>query len=632
MIRSFFRKFISLDYSVFLKTGLLFLILGLFSILFLKLNNLTSFIDWVRGHTVSQIGLDRINQICLLPFKIILLGFGFLFILIASWLRFPKWLNIIYDFIKYLSLKIKKVKPYQFLLFLFAANFILRIFLMLRTSELFLAHDATDYIGIARNLFFGEGLVSRVVFFLGIGSLPEAIPYSISLCPPLFPILIFLSFKIFGISFFSAGIVNVLLGSLLPILLYIIVWQITKSKKTALLAAVLLSVSRILIGWSTQILTEIPYTFFVLLSFVFLTKKNKCWNLGLTGLFLGLAFLVRYQAIVLLGPVICLYLFLKSGFKKSLPQIFLVGLVALVIVSPWLIRNYQVFGTPFYIQNATVGGYQEFNTWSRNIGEYKSFSTAAKEDFVGVVRSVFYKFSVALISTPIKIMGGLFVFIFAIYGLWNTFKNQRKKYLSLYTYIGLYYLFFSLTKPHSRYFYVLIPFFILFAAIGFWALIKLLNQKRIFQPKFLIIKKIIIILFVLSGLAGLIFGSLSATGFTQDEKMHAIAAKETSYYFKNHSINAKTAIVDGMHPGYYNYFSPTNNIIIFPLNKEDFLYLIKKYNINYIVLPRFPKVVKGEFENYAIVDEIVGDYKNKELVYEKEDLNFKLKIYKIISF
>jgi len=591
--------------KIILFSGILFLVIGISFIFVLNINNLIPYINYLRGHSVSEIGLRKINRIYLLPVKILFITLGILLILIYSWLKWNKLLDIFYFPLKFYAEKLYKLKTFWILLIIFSVNFLWRVFLLTNISEFSLCHDAAEYIDVARNLFTNKGLVIHSLPYLWLN--PSSIPYPVLNYPWGFPVLIFLSFKIFGVSFFSAGMVNVFFSSLIPILVYLLSYKITKDKKIALFSCILMSVNRIFLQRLAPIGNEISYTAFVLLCFIFLVSKPKVINFALSGVFLGLAFWIRYQAVILASVPIAVYNWIKFGPKKSISKVLIISIIALAVVSPILIRNYNLFGNPFFIKYNPKAAYQE----NFELSAMKTPSDTPFLQFIScqwkiIILTVIKKFITLILRTPVKITGSLILFLLAFYGLIITFKSNWRKYLFLYTHIGLYYIFFSFFMPHSRYLWPLIPFFIIFASIGFWNIVTSIPKNW---------AKIICVLISFSCIFSLTYGSISALGFTWWEahlnEGPMKAAQYASYYLKNKK-DVKTIMMASEQIRYVNYFLPEKNVVIFPNNLKDFQYLVKKYDVNYVIVP----YVSDPYEKAPhIALRILNQYPFKQLVY-----------------
>lgn len=171
--------------------------------------------------------------------------------------------------------------------------------------------------------------------------------------PPLFDGVIFLSFKVLGVSLFAARVVPVIFS----ILSLWLVFELAHSMyggKTALLSVVLLGVMPGYFWLSQSALLESSSVFFVAASLLFFyrwltTRKDKM--LVFTGLAVGLGFLAKYQMIVAGLILIVSILFLaRNQLKAAFKKFSITVVTAVLVVVPWLIIAYQVYASQILSQ------------------------------------------------------------------------------------------------------------------------------------------------------------------------------------------------------------------------------------------------------------------------------------------
>ncbi len=162
-------------------------------------------------------------------------------------------------------------------------------------------------------------------------------------------------YSIFGESF-AAVRVGIILLSLMVIYSIYYLGKLLFHPNVGLWAALIAAVYPHLIFYSARIFTEIPFILFSLVSvifFVHFTQKRKFYHLILTSIFLALTILTRPIGFILLGFLL-LYLLVKLPRWKNINStVWLLGLTLLVI-SPWIIRNYQTFHR--FVPVTTQGG------------------------------------------------------------------------------------------------------------------------------------------------------------------------------------------------------------------------------------------------------------------------------------
>lgn len=133
--------------------------------------------------------------------------------------------------------------------------------------------------------------------------------------------------------------------------------RIFNSEAAARLGVLLLTIYPNHAGYTAFTLTEIYFTFLLLLGiYIYLLRRGWVWVL-VSGLVFGLATLTKPQVIFLPGLLVLLQL-LHRGGKTNLRDDILKGLVIYLMMAavlvPWAMRNSQVFGQTVLI--STNGG------------------------------------------------------------------------------------------------------------------------------------------------------------------------------------------------------------------------------------------------------------------------------------
>lgn len=150
-------------------------------------------------------------------------------------------------------------------------------------------------------------------------------------------------------------IIQILVGSLLPVLGRRISKNITDNDKVSNLVGVIMAIEPMGIWLSLMILSETFYVFFLLLftlTIFKLLRINKDGGeldskiVALAGVILGIATLIRpttyYLPIVLVVVWIIYRLCIKQKLLVKKIIIFLITFI--IVISPWLYRNHKAFG------------------------------------------------------------------------------------------------------------------------------------------------------------------------------------------------------------------------------------------------------------------------------------------------
>lgn len=178
-----------------------------------------------------------------------------------------------------------------------------------------------------------------------------------SLRAPGYPLMLAASWYVFN-SLWPLLIIQIIVGSVLPVLGRRISRQIAENKMVANFVAWLLVVEPVGIWLSVWMMTETFFTLFFFLAVLFIIKFIKTNRpgdamtfdsykiIGWSAFFLGLATLIRtttyYFPLVIIAAWLGYSYFLKS--KLFFKEIIIFLVIFILILSPWLYRNYQIFG------------------------------------------------------------------------------------------------------------------------------------------------------------------------------------------------------------------------------------------------------------------------------------------------
>jgi 4-amino-4-deoxy-L-arabinose transferase-like glycosyltransferase len=234
---------------------------------------------------------------------------------------------------------------------------------------------------IAKNLEQGNGY--RVDANMGLTMLRE----------PAYPLFLAAVFKLGGYSIQTARIACVLLAFGGALLLLQLTRKITGDAMIALSAALLFLLYPATLVAEARAGIEIPFLFTVILFMLALysaVEKGSLLRYWAAGLLLGVAVMVRSQ--ILLFPLLLLvYLVFVSKSTSERVKIVLriaaLGLGTMVVMSPWVIRNYRLVHK--LVPSATVAGVaaQEGLYTCKNASAAESFFLAQTQ--AGLERAQF---------------------------------------------------------------------------------------------------------------------------------------------------------------------------------------------------------------------------------------------------
>lgn len=166
--------------------------------------------------------------------------------------------------------------------------------------------------------------------------------------PPVFDLITAILFGIIGTSVFTARFVSVLFA----LLSLIIVFKIADKmygQKIAVIATILFGVMPGFVWLSRVAMIETMLVFFFTASMFFFfnwIKLHRNKDLFLSGLLLGIGFLVKYQMIISgLIMLTSLLILSKDYLKTKLSKIPLLILAAALIVIPWIFLSFQIYAS-----------------------------------------------------------------------------------------------------------------------------------------------------------------------------------------------------------------------------------------------------------------------------------------------
>lgn len=119
-----------------------------------------------------------------------------------------------------------------------------------------------------------------------------------------------------------------------------------RSKRVGLLGAFFMAIYPYNLYHDTQFYISFLFTFFLLLTFIGMLRLERAptrHQAYLNGLWIGLAMLATSGPMVFFAPLACAWLWKRWGsFKKALVSSAIMAAAALLIMTPWIIRNYAV--------------------------------------------------------------------------------------------------------------------------------------------------------------------------------------------------------------------------------------------------------------------------------------------------
>ena len=341
--------------------------------------------------------------------------------------------------------------------------------------------DACDYADLGRNIAEGKGFVNHNIYPLSLcfpflRELPQPTP----LWPPGYPLILAGAFRLFSPSDTTVLWLNTILLLLTVPLVYVLGLHFY-NRRVASLAALFFGTSQfvlyLLIIANSEIVATFLFTAFLLL----VLKGRRILSYLIAGLLLGILLLTRYPLIFILPAI---FIYLKKEWRFEFKKFVWLLILPLLLVLPWLVRNYLLFGSPFFAL--------------QNYGEV-SKATTAFSDYYHTYRSLepqpFFSF---IFSYPLfflrKVTAGilmyirevpevlnLYLFFFFLLSFFNLKKGNEKvvHFRILIVSLFLFYvLFHSVFGPYIRHLAFLLPGMMVIASANLLDLWSKLNLKE----------------------------------------------------------------------------------------------------------------------------------------------------------
>ena len=241
----------------------------------------------------------------------------------------------------------------------------LRLFLIPTGADLTNAfsHDSAYIAIVARNVLAGRGLVNDASWLVFLN--PRALPMPFHNANPLYVLMTA------GAALFAhkdipqAGIaISALANAGLVLALVALLGRFVESKRLAVTLAFAVALFPPVFAESLQML---PDALCLALSVAFvaaLVREEWRWSAPTAGVFLGLAWLTRSSAVVLV-PSACVYVMLTSRPRRAVLRLAIVGFTASLVVMPWLAYTAVVWGNPF---RSDAGYYLVQDLASKDLG------------------------------------------------------------------------------------------------------------------------------------------------------------------------------------------------------------------------------------------------------------------------
>jgi 4-amino-4-deoxy-L-arabinose transferase-like glycosyltransferase len=215
--------------------------------------------------------------------------------------------------------------------------------------------DALHYFGIAQNVADGQGIAY---------SFPQTTVHATAFRPPVYPGLLGAVFWVFGPSIVLGRIVSLVLGLAVVGLTMAVVGELDGRRRTVLVSGLIVAVFPALVANDVALLAE-PLSLALLLTTALLLLRGEIIAAGLVT---GLLVLSRTSGQFVL-PALAVWVLWRFGWRQTLRF----AAMALVVLVPWVVRNWVQVGTPVL---ATSNGFNLAAVYSEPAWEENGFVDA----------------------------------------------------------------------------------------------------------------------------------------------------------------------------------------------------------------------------------------------------------------
>ena len=402
--------------------------------------------------------------------------------------------------------------------------FIVLIAFLLRLAVITIGH--TYQITPRRDHFQYGWEMGRLARSIAIGqgfSSPTDVPSGPSAwAPPLYPYLLAEVFKLFGVYSALSAWVILTFNSVFSVLTCLTLYRIGERVYGAAVgraAAWTWALFPYAIYWPTRVVWETSLTAFLLsLALLFTlrmaedlqdggadTHPHRAWILF--GFLWGLI-AVTNTAVISMMPFCLLWLLYRSSWRVQLTGAAMCVLAAFLVMSPWLIRNYSVFGKFIFIRDNLplemhmANNERSAGLWTRaehpgndpesmrtfqELGEIRFMEEKQQEvrQFIREHPGTFLLYSLERagyfwVGPPqLNIIGGydlriarhiafLIPAVFGFVGLWLTIRNHKTGAFLFACFLLIYPIPYYMVQPFPRYKHPIEPEMILLAVYVFW--------------------------------------------------------------------------------------------------------------------------------------------------------------------
>jgi hypothetical protein len=354
------------------------------------------------------------------------------------------------------------------------------------------------------------------------------------------------------------------------------------------------------------LLVDVPVAFLWLLTIYFFFEaylKSKSWKYFiLPGIFLGLAFLMKFSSIVLV-ILLAIYLFITEREKifKNL-RIYVFYICSLLTITPYLLWQKIKFGSFFAFYTASRGGegIGKDHPFLESLFNQAGFVTRLLDPYMLNSPSFYFPILGALFLLGVGILCLYLVMLPERIGQKGTFQNKGM-FLFLWAILSM--LFFGWLNygeyMDERYYFIFYPALFLFIAYATDKIYVFFSKKK----KFLALG-LLILLFVFAG-----YTNLSHTNnIVRVKSVSFVELRQAGEFLKENIPEGGTFVAGEAVVELIYYSERQVNLEGDIHNKTDLLNKIEELDASYLVLPMYyylgPRRSDGHIEvvNYVFTN------------------------------
>lgn len=201
---------------------------------------------------------------------------------------------------------------------------------------------------------FAEEMLEQGIFVDDISGLTQ----TKSAITPFYPFIIYLSFKIFGIIYLPLIIINAFLSAFVTYIIYYI-GKYSFNETVGILSSFWTIFYVNSIRWVPNLLKEslIQFLFalLILIVLVYVTRNSGYFVLTLMSIVFVLLIHTDERYIIYSMPIALLVVIMKGpSLSQRLLSLVYLNVIILVLMTPWLIRNYSVYKRPVVLSERTA--------------------------------------------------------------------------------------------------------------------------------------------------------------------------------------------------------------------------------------------------------------------------------------